>query len=193
MARTKQFNEQATLEKAMMLFWRNGYYATSVQELVDELGVNRASLYATYGDKRQLFERAFAHYRATNSKALTRFFAEQKSVKTAFRTLFQRAIAEELHQAEQKGCFVVNTIAELLPEDAGMLPSIQENQQFFEELFYHFLLSGQANGELRSDRDWRAVAEMLFMLYSGLKLLAKTQPKEAALQRAVEQALSLLE
>lgn len=193
MARTKQFDEQATLEKAMVLFWRRGYHATSIQELVDELGVNRASLYATYGDKRQLFERAFAHYRATNSKALSRFFAEQDSVKKAFQILFQRAITEELHQPEQKGCFVINTIAEFLPEDAGMLPSIQENQHFFEELFHDFLRSGQASGELRSDRDWRAVAGMLFMLYSGLKLLAKTQPKEEALQRAVEQALSLLE
>ena len=54
MPRVKQFNEDEVLNKAMELFWKKGYNATSMQDIVDYLGINRASLYSTFGGKKNL-------------------------------------------------------------------------------------------------------------------------------------------
>jgi TetR/AcrR family transcriptional repressor of nem operon len=62
MAGIKQFNEDDTLERAMHVFWRRGYGATSMQELAQATGVLRGSLYNAYGDKQAIFLLAFARY-----------------------------------------------------------------------------------------------------------------------------------
>jgi TetR/AcrR family transcriptional repressor of nem operon len=74
MPRVKLFDENEVLNKAMNLFWKQGYSATSIQDLVSHLGINRASLYDTYGDKEKLFFRAFEFYRKTNTEGITNFF-----------------------------------------------------------------------------------------------------------------------
>ena len=63
MPRTKQFDEKEVLKNAMELFWEKGFHATSIQDLVSHLGINRASLYDTYGGKDELFNTAFETYR----------------------------------------------------------------------------------------------------------------------------------
>ena len=58
----KQFDADSVLDKAMQAFWARGYDATSMQDLVDCTGINRGSLYATYGDKHTLFVAALRMY-----------------------------------------------------------------------------------------------------------------------------------
>ncbi len=62
MARPLAFDPDEKLQQAMMLFWRKGYKATSMQDLVEELGINRFSLYNTFGDKQAMFLRAIERY-----------------------------------------------------------------------------------------------------------------------------------
>ena len=62
MARTKAFDRDAVLDRAMDLFWKQGFEATSVQQLVEVTGINRGSMYDTFGDKRELFIQALTRY-----------------------------------------------------------------------------------------------------------------------------------
>ncbi|MCE7002789.1 TetR/AcrR family transcriptional regulator [Kibdelosporangium philippinense] len=62
MPRTKEFDPDAVLRSALNLFWRKGYEATSIQDLVDHLGIGRASMYATFGTKHDLYLRALDLY-----------------------------------------------------------------------------------------------------------------------------------
>ena len=62
MAGVKQFDQDVLLDQAMAVFWRNGYQGTSIQDLVEATGVNRGSLYATFGDKCGLFLAVLDHY-----------------------------------------------------------------------------------------------------------------------------------
>ena len=73
MPRVKQFNEEQVLEKAMEVFWKKGYNGSSMQELVDGMGINRASIYDTFGSKEELFERAFEIYREKNLARIRNF------------------------------------------------------------------------------------------------------------------------
>jgi TetR/AcrR family transcriptional repressor of nem operon len=72
LSRPREFDPDAVLERAMRVFWRQGYHATSVEELVTATGVNRASLYATFGDKHALFVASIARYAETNLAVLRR-------------------------------------------------------------------------------------------------------------------------
>ena len=117
MPRVKQFDEQQVLEKAMELFWKLGYNGTSIQDLVSNLGINRASLYDTYGGKDALFEKTFEHYLQKNAQMARSILAAKPSVKEGFRHLFQIIIEQLINDPEKKGCFVVNTTTELVPND----------------------------------------------------------------------------
>jgi len=147
MPRVKLFNEEETLTKAMNLFWKKGYHATSVQDLVDYLGINRASLYCTYGGKKELFDKAFGKYRKINSEGVAAFLNTRSDVKQGLRSLFETAIDESIADTDNKGCFVVNATTELIPGDEKIQASLQENKKTMEGIYHGFLLSGQQNGE----------------------------------------------
>ncbi len=190
MPRTKTFEEQEALQKAMHTFWKKGYHATSMQNLVDAMGINRASLYDTFGGKRALFDRAFELYRATNTAGLKRFLESQESVREGFRQLFANAIAES--QSDRKGCFVVNVTTELLPADEALQATLQANKAAFTEVFHQFLKRGMERGEIAEGKDLRAISGMIFTLYNGVKVVGKIPGQGEELMASVEAALGVL-
>ena len=193
MPKVKLFDQQEILEKAMELFWKKGYHATSMQELVNHLGISRSSIYDTFGGKKQLFELTFQRYRATNLKGTTNFLQNQKNVKTGFRLLFEMGIKESINDADNKGCFVINTTSELLPDDEAMQKVLKKNKTAFENVFYKFLLRGEQSGEIPKGKDLKAIASLLFTLYNGIKLIAKVQPNRKKLLAIVDTALLVLD
>jgi TetR/AcrR family transcriptional repressor of nem operon len=192
MPRTKQFSEQEILQKAMELFWKQGYYATSIQNLVDHLGINRASLYDTFGGKKELFDKAFQQYRASNTQGFTKFLDAQSGVKEGLRALFYKAIRETVEDRDRKGCFVVNATIELTPDDQEMHTVLQRNKKVFEDLFYQFLLKGEASGEIPPGKDLSAIAGLLFTIYNGINIIGKIESDPDRLANSVEIALNLL-
>ncbi|MDX1606918.1 MAG: helix-turn-helix domain-containing protein, partial [Candidatus Competibacterales bacterium] len=121
MARTKAFDRTEVLERAMTLFWRQGYEATSIQDLVAHTGVNRASLYATYGDKRTLFGAALAHYRDVVSARRMRQLTEPGAGKAAIRRFFRELIEYSLGEGHPLGCLLANSAIELAPHDPALV------------------------------------------------------------------------
>ncbi len=193
MPRVKKFNEEETLNKAMCLFWRNGFHATSMQDLVNYLGINRASIYDTYGGKKELFDKAFAHYRTTNRQQLQAFLESQESVKKGVRALFESGISEAACDAERKGCFVINVATELVPNDTEMLNVINENKAFMIATFENFLKKGVDSGEISATKNIQNLASLLHTFFNGIKVVSKTDADEKALLASVDTVLTLLD
>ena len=193
MPRVKLFDTEIVLSKAMDLFWKQGYSATSVQDLVSHLGINRASLYDTYGDKEKLFKMAFNHYRATNIEEMNQFFQRETVVKEGLKKLFEMAIDESIEDKDRKGCFVVNTTTELIPGDNEILDVLKENKRCFEELFYNYLLRGEKEGQFKKNKDLKSIASLLYMTYNGLKVVSKIEPNKTELVNSIGVVLSLLD
>src|SRR6185503_2842523 len=112
MVRTKQFDKHTALDEAMELFWQRGYHATSIQDLVDHLGVNRQSLYDTYGGKEQLFLAALERYREIQAAPVRRLLERDGPVREILRDLF-RSFVDGVLSEDSKGCFMVNTATEV--------------------------------------------------------------------------------
>ena len=193
MPRVKLFNENEVLTKAMNLFWKQGYSATSAQDLVTHLGISRASLYDTFGDKEQLFKKSLALYRKTNIEGLTIFFQNRLDVRKAFSELFDIAIQEAVNDKEKKGCFVVNTTTELIPNDESLLDALICNKRDIESLFFKVLNKGKEAGQLKTNQDSRSLASFFYTIYSGIRVVSKVCPNKKELSDSINIALSLLD
>ncbi|EFL22214.1 putative TetR-family transcriptional regulator [Streptomyces himastatinicus ATCC 53653] len=194
MARTKEFDPEAALQSALELFWRRGYEATSMADLVEHLGVGRASIYATFGNKRELYLKAMDRYAETRDPSLLAELSQPGPALPAVRALVHR-FAEEAASPEQRlaGCLVTNTAAELAPHDPVMARRVEVSWDHVETPLHSALIRAQAQGELPEDRDPRALARMLFVLLQGLRVVGKASDDPARVRDAAEQALALLD
>jgi TetR/AcrR family transcriptional repressor of nem operon len=105
MARNKEFEEAAVLDKAVHLFWCKGYNGTSMQEVVDCLGISRSSLYDTFGDKRQLYLAALGRYRSQMAEPCCKPCSKPRRWLPTLRKLFEMAVHESLTEPLGKGMF----------------------------------------------------------------------------------------
>ncbi|MEM6346428.1 MAG: TetR/AcrR family transcriptional regulator [Bacteroidota bacterium] len=193
MPRVKQFDQQEALQKAMLLFWRKGYNATSIQDLTEHLGISRGSLYDTFGDKKQLFDRVILHYSQTVLQGLKSFLNTQQNVKGAFRHIFQQVLMEDQISLDFKGCFVANTTTEMLPADNPLLELIQTHQEQIEQLFFELLERGVRSGEIGPNKDLKAIARTIYTMMTGFRVLGKAKADVKHSQAAFETVLAILD
>ncbi|MFC7264304.1 TetR/AcrR family transcriptional regulator [Streptomyces lutosisoli] len=194
MARTKEFDPDAALQSALELFWRRGYEATSMADLVEHLGVGRASIYATFGNKHELYLKALDRYRETRDPQLLRELSQPGPALPAVRTVVRRFAAEAAAEERRlTGCFVTNTAAELAPHDTAAARRVEHSWDHIETLLHSALVRAQAQGELPEDRDPRTLARMLLVLMQGLRVVGKASTEPSRVRDAAEQALTLLD
>ncbi len=193
MPKEKLFNEQEVLEKAMHLFWQKGYYNTSMKDLVDHLGISRSSLYNTFkGGKKELYDKALALYRTSNDQGFGEFLAQIEDIKQGLRMIFQKIIEDDANDDDCKGCLVVNTTTELVPEDKTSQAVVTEHKSQMEDIFYQLLQKGVDKGQISKDKDIKTIARLLYTLMSGLRVVGKTKPPFQESMASVDAVLSLI-
>ena len=105
MARHKEFDQDIALDKAMTLFWQKGYEATSIQDLVDHMGIGRRSLYDTFNSKHDLFIAALDRYRDIAKESILTPGEPLISPKAVIQEIFEGIVSEALVDRNRKGCF----------------------------------------------------------------------------------------
>ncbi|MFZ3568206.1 TetR/AcrR family transcriptional regulator [Streptomyces sp. BH097] len=194
MARTKEFDPDAALQSALELFWLRGYEATSMADLVAHLGIGRASIYATFGNKHELYLKALDRYSETHNSGLLHELSQPGPALPAVRALVRRFAAEAGSPDQRmKGCLVTNTAAELGAHDAAAARRVEASWEHIETLLHSALVRARAEGELPADRDPRALARMLLVLMQGLRVAGKASDDPGRTRDAAEQALRLLD
>ncbi|MFF5917427.1 TetR/AcrR family transcriptional regulator [Streptomyces flavochromogenes] len=194
MARTKEFDPDAALQAALDLFWARGYEATTMSDLVEHLGVGRASIYATFGNKHALYLKAMDRYLETRDPRIVEELSAPGPALPAVRALVRRFASEASADDERlNGCFVTNSAAELGPHDTAVARRVELSWEQIETLLYGALTRARAGGELPADRDPRALARMLLVLLQGIRVVGKASSDPARVRDAAEQALGLLD
>jgi TetR/AcrR family transcriptional repressor of nem operon len=192
-ARHKEFDPDVALQKAMELFWERGYEATSMAQLTEALGIGRASLYATFGDKRQLYLKALDRWVQSRDPSPIELLSRPGPALAAVRTLVDAYVSESTADERRRGCMVVNSATELCPHDPSVSRLISQNWDAIEGALVSALTRAQAQGELRPDRDPRALARFLFVFLQGVRVIAKGDPDAERLRDAAAQALATIE
>ncbi|WP_067798606.1 TetR/AcrR family transcriptional regulator [Actinomadura formosensis] len=192
MARTKEFDPDAVLQRALELFWERGYEATSMADLVERLGIARASIYATFGGKHDLYLKALERYLRTADPSLAETLSRPGPVLPAVRALIERYAEESAGDRRRRGCLVVNTAVELAARDAEAARLVESSWSFLEASLTSALMRARAQGELPPEKDPRALARFLLVLLQGMRVLGRAPAGEERLRDAAREALSLL-
>ncbi|MFL6121887.1 TetR/AcrR family transcriptional regulator [Actinophytocola sp.] len=189
MARTKEFDPDVALRAAMDLFWRKGYEATSMQDIVDHLGIGRGSIYATFGSKHELYLRALDRYTERfDGRALDQLSRSGPAL-PAVREFVRLFLVEAL--ADPRGCLVTNTAVEC-PQDQPSARRVEFSWNGLETALAGALTRARNQDELAAGKDPRALARFLVTFLQGLRVMAKV-PDERRMRDAVDQALTVLD
>ena len=193
MARQKEFNRDEVLHKAMEVFWTRGYEGASIQDLVKHMGINRQSIYDTFGDKHSLFLQALDRYREIQSRKVFEVLKRPGSMKKNLRRLFEETVARALSAEGRRGCFVGNSMSELAGRCKETATRTCNSVAAAEKMFQRALERGKRQGDFPGLRDPRAVARFLYSSLQGLLLMAKATQDGKLLNDVVKVTLSVLD
>ncbi|MFE3828525.1 TetR/AcrR family transcriptional regulator [Streptomyces sp. NPDC059092] len=194
MARTgrpREFDKEQTLARALELFWSRGYGATSVQDLVDALAVERGSLYGTFGDKRRFYLDAVRLYWEVYERHLTTALDTAPLLPALREILTHPARLDELISdvGVPQGCLVGNTTAELVPQDREATEVVTRSYRRFTEIVTDALRRAQAAGEVTAGSSPEAQAQLLLYIVQGLSLVSRAGLDQSAALAAIDTAV----
>jgi TetR/AcrR family transcriptional regulator, transcriptional repressor for nem operon len=191
--RPKEFDVDEALAKAMEVFWAKGYDGASVCDLTAGMGVQKASLYGTFGDKRSLFVAALDRYQEAGCERVRERLESGASPRTAIREFFFCVAQEAAADDAKKGCFCVNAAVELAPHDAAVAEQMRRHAERMESLLKKAIERGVAAGELSKSIEAGPAARFLYCVLLGLHVVGKTGPGEKKLKDIVRVALAVLD
>jgi TetR/AcrR family transcriptional repressor of nem operon len=190
--RPRTFDRDAVLDDALEVFWHQGYEATSVQDLVDAMGIHRASLYNTFGGKHALYLEALRRYEREWMEGLLGTLRDADDAPSAVRALLERVADEAASCPKQGSCLLTNAATERGHHDEDAAERIRANFQRIEDALCDVLERGRARGALPDAVKPRAQARSLLTTIQGLRVLARTSPLRDTLQDVVEQSMRAL-
>jgi len=192
MARTKTFDEEKTLDRAVELFWSKGFDATSIANLEKHLGLGRQSLYNTYGDKRTLFLRAIRRYAEKNQREAVARLLEKSASLSAIHRHFHGLVGFLTPTGPRRACLVTNSILEMGERDVDVAKSCSENERAVRGGFVHALQNAVRLGELPADFDVDTWSGLLMTQVYGMAVMAKSGASAQKLKRSADLLLDLL-
>ncbi|MGJ3254615.1 MAG: TetR/AcrR family transcriptional regulator [Elainellaceae cyanobacterium] len=188
----KQFDIDVALGKAMEVFWRHGYEATSLSELLKNMGIGKKSLYDTFGNKQSLFLKALEHYAHTTIRDMCDRLSADGSPLGNLKQLLGNW--QEMHsQRGSCGCMLGTNIADFNTDDEAIAQIMRAYLRQMEDAFAATLARAQAAGEISSKADPRSLARLLLCMTQGMALLGRVMDNGTTLEGATQAAISLLD
>ncbi len=174
MARRKQYDEQVVLEKAMNLFWRNGYEATSMKMLEKEMGINKFSIYSSFGNKHGLFLESLKSYKRKVNSIFEEFKDSNNGLED-IKTFFYNSVRICHENGNEKGCLVTNTYNEFSDkEDELINGEMNSFMNHLKELFIDKLKMDSS----KDDATILKQANFLLLAKHGLAAASKVNTKK---------------
>ncbi|MCX4452389.1 TetR/AcrR family transcriptional regulator [Streptomyces sp. NBC_01728] len=189
----KHFDPDAVLETVVRLFWRQGVASTGIQDVVTATGLNRSSLYATFGGKQELYRGALRRYMDQRSRPAFRSLAEDERGLRAVAEFFDGLIeARCAGEHARWGCLVSNAHAGAENSDPEIRALLDQHHQELRDAMHAALVTAEAQGQLAAGTDPGAAAELLALLAYGVNLRSRAGADAGALHATVAAALQSL-
>jgi TetR/AcrR family transcriptional regulator, transcriptional repressor for nem operon len=181
------------LERALRLFWRNGYNGTSMEMLTRELGVEKPSIYATFGNKRTLYLEALLHYRTSIVRQIAQFLASAPNPRAGIDRVVRFMMTSLYEPGVQEGCMATNAALELADHDPEVAAHVSTMLGEIGSLFEKCLLAGQKSGEVTTRVSAELLAAYLVNAIEGARVMEKTRPGKEKLEALAQFCLSALD
>lgn len=192
MPRNKEFEPEKALDKAMGVFWRKGYFDTSVDDLVQQVGVSRYGLYGTFGNKHELFLASLDRYRDTFVSQLLAGLETPNASLAEIKSFFATFVEISKTERGKLGCFMCNTATELALHDDLVSEKVNHYLQRLTRAFRKALTNAQQQNEIQSDLNLDDYAKYLTGVVLGLCVYARSQVEPEIIASYVRVALKAL-
>ena len=192
MTRSKGYDLNTVLDNAVKTFWEKGYENTSIQSLVDSMGIQRGSLYAAFGSKQQLFLAVLDRYGEIVVAQLIQALDKHESGKESIENFFQMVVDQILTAGPWRGCLVTNSAVELGLSDSKTREKVTFLLAQIENGFYTTLARAKFAGEIDKNQNIRAMARYFTGCLQGLLVIGKVSPEREKLEDIVKIALIAL-
>ena len=193
MARGRSLSDDIVLERAMQVFWRQGYAGTSLRELTQATGLGSAALYHRYADKQTLFVRVLGRYADRGLAPRIARLAAQPSPLQALRSFFEELVAASLADPERRGCLLVNTALDGADMGEAARETVRARLGEVESFFASRLACAVAAGALPPDTDVAARAAALLGSVFAIRVAARLYGDPARLRTLAAHAIGSLE
>lgn len=192
MVNSAKFDRQQVIANATTLFWARGFKGCSMRDVQQAVNLRPGSLYASFGDKENLYREALLHYAAAGLASLQALEQQLACPLAVLRQFMREALANSLTGQPDKVCMLVKTVTELGAEQHPLASLARELLQQMAAQFTRLLAQAKQAGLLAADTDPAALASFYQMQLIGLKSVARLQPEPAVLDCLLQQALAIL-
>ncbi|MFT6045409.1 MAG: TetR/AcrR family transcriptional repressor of nem operon [Arenicella sp.] len=191
MARLIEFDRGRALESAMLLFWKQGYNATSLSQLLEAMAISRSSFYAAFIDKRSVYIEALTLFsQRTNSVLLS--VEDDDNPANAIKHFFEHTLFTVPERRMRRGCMMVNTVLELADVDQGLSilasQKLDEIEQAFEMCFDRALESKTFS----SQQTAKELAQFVMTINQGLRVASRKESSKKDLQNILKTTTAVL-
>jgi TetR/AcrR family transcriptional repressor of nem operon len=193
MARLKTFDEDRAIEAAVDCFWLHGYKGSSVRDLADAMGIGGASLYNTYGDKRQLFTRSLERYANRSMRERIARLEARHRPKEAIKAFLAEIVDRSLTDPDRKGCLLVNSALDVAPHDAEIGKVVAGYLGEIRAFFHRNVEAARKAGHISNKINAELLSGHLLGVLLGIRVLARTGAHRKLLESVAQPALDLLE
>jgi AcrR family transcriptional regulator len=190
-ARPREFDRDAALQRAMAVFWARGFASASTRDLLRAMKIGRQSMYDSFGDKRQLYLEALAHYQHESVGAHLERLRSRSSPIAGLEALLLGVVAED-EAVRKKGCMGVAAIAEFGSADPQVAALGVASGKVLRRAVVERLEAARAAGEIRKPTKVEAAADFVTTTMQGLQVGARAGMTAPALREVVAMAMAAI-
>lgn len=188
MPKVETFNRDEILGKVVTLFHEKGFNATSMQDLVDVTGLNRSSIYNSFGSKKELYQESLRAYKKQANKYVQKVLIHTSNPVDTIRKIFDTSPADKVN-----GCFIGNCTTEMANQDQQIKGFLQNNLHSMQDLFEELISRGQSEGSINKNKTAKEYAAYLFTALQGLRITGILLNEKSEFESIVNTTLSVLE
>lgn len=185
MPRTEVFNRELILSQVRDLFWNNGFNGTSMRDLVETTGLNRSSLYNSFGNKQSLYELVLKKYQEENKLLFQDALIRADNPRQAIKNIFENILDAMLQDTNQKGCFILNSKAELSRSEPSIRVLLEKNEASELKLLRNLVEEGQDHNVINKDSSPEEFAYYLYSAFQGFRMTGILENDRSKLQNII--------
>lgn len=192
MPRTEEFDRETVLLKAMNMFWDKGYNGTSMQDLSEVTGLNRSSMYNSFGSKLELYQETLKHYQKNGNARFQKALVRAENPLHAIRLIFESFLPEIMSDDRGKGCFSMNCKAEMGNQNQDLKKWLLDTQENTLDVFQDLIADGQEQGTINKEQDSITYAYHIFNAFQGFRMTGILVKDKKVLQQIIDNSIKVI-
>ncbi len=187
MAKAAKFDRQEVINKATNLYWKKGFYATSMRNLQDEIDMRPGSIYAAFGSKDGLFKEALRNYTNMAIAQLKQLKTDHNSPIEALKAFVKIQVLNSQQDSPNGMCMLAKTIGELTEDNQELIDATKEHMGEITREFITLIKESQALGEIDNQKSAEDLAIHIQIQIAGLRTFAKINNDKKLLAAKIEE------